>query len=154
MREQPAMESVSKEEMLEVTAEFLSLLAAAKSIVRDLDRVSGKPEYEEVATSMAPEARVLADMIANTHRAWVRRGAFMNYFQVPSGAVHTTVACRTLSERTVLRPLPHLTGEPMEYVISEGYRMCSHCLKRPAEVRVAKAAVFCARWIRRLRNIP
>lgn len=59
-------------------------------------------------------------------RVWERHGRWTRYYRVYGGAVHTTLACRTINVRTVVESLPDLAGVGAG-VVAGCYRLCRHC---------------------------
>ncbi|QNJ56930.1 hypothetical protein SEA_REINDEER_139 [Mycobacterium phage Reindeer] len=142
---------MSEEELIEVASELIALFDEIRDFRKQYTNYLQRGQRER-ADAMRPRGQRLADMLSNAERAWLRGGEFNLYVRVPSGAVHTTAFCRTITLRTPVRPLVHLSALTVGEVQGRGYRMCSHCLKRTPEQMRQKVRRSCIKWIDYLKN--
>ncbi|QSM01177.1 hypothetical protein SEA_NANOSMITE_153 [Mycobacterium phage Nanosmite] len=149
----PSWTAPSKEHMAEAVGEFAELFNEIRTFRKQRDRLAAERKHDLVQ-AMGPRGRILADMVNNALKTWLRGGEFDCYFMVTSGAVHTTFFCRTINLHTLIKPLPQLAGLPRDEVVGMGYRMCSHCMKRTPEQMHQKVVRFCQGWIEYLSSPP
>ncbi|AXQ52756.1 hypothetical protein SEA_IPHANE7_134 [Mycobacterium phage IPhane7] len=142
---------MSNEELIEEASELTALFDEIRDFRKQYSNLVQRGAFE-LANAMRPRGLRLADMLSNAERVWLRCGEFNLYMQVPSGAVHTTGFCRTITLRTLVSPLPHLAGMTLEEMQAQGYRMCSHCLKRTPEQMRQTIRRSSAKWIEYLKN--
>ncbi|ALF00644.1 hypothetical protein SEA_BRICOLE_138 [Mycobacterium phage Bricole] len=144
-------QAMSKEELIEAVSEITALFDEMRSFRKQFERFTRQGACE-MAAAMQPRGERLADMLSNARRTWLRHGEFDCHVQVPSGAVHTSTFCRTITLRTPIDPLPHLTGLTIDEVQARGYRVCSHCAKRTKVQHRQKVIRNCDKWIDYLKN--
>lgn len=139
--------SISRDEMIFTVIEFDRLLLQAKRIVRQREGRAGP-------MTGSPEALLIADLIRFALKAWLRDGAYVVYYCVSGGSLHTSRLCSNISEYTALSPETRLVGTPLAEVLGHGYRVCGRCRKRSTESRMEQTSRNCQNWIDRLMKEP
>ncbi|SHW95262.1 Uncharacterised protein [Mycobacteroides abscessus subsp. abscessus] len=118
-------EPLPRAEIVEHERYWAQVVTELRNLRRKLEHARWRGD-KEGAEDIAAQMRSHAPGLMYAHRRWERHGRWNRYYQVPSGAVHTTLTCRCINIETTLRPLPRLAGLRRARVASK-YKLCRHC---------------------------
>lgn len=115
----------TRDQILEHDTQWADLLQQIRDALRQHARATQQGHVESIAR-IEVELLTLGEMVKYSERRWEQRGAWMRYYQVTGGSIHTNLGCRSFNKHTVYVVRTDLSGLDLEDVAAH-HKMCRHC---------------------------